>query len=237
MDCPVRHPYVSGHFADKADDTLRPGGLDLTRRVVRCAGFTAGQRVLDLGCGSGLGAQVLRRQGCNAIGLDLSPAALRATAARLPGLPLLAASANQLPLADASLDGILAECSLSLTDYAEAALAECQRTLRCGGRLAITDMFSRVAGTVSDLPACLGNLHTRDDILARLVSAGFQVERWEDHSAVLKTLMARLIFASGSPNELWGDVSSDDAAAFSKALRQRRPGYFLAVASKTTRSS
>jgi ubiquinone/menaquinone biosynthesis C-methylase UbiE len=150
---------------------------------------------------------------------------------------LLAASADQLPLADASLDGILAECSLSLTDYAEAALAECQRTLRCGGRLAITDMFAREAGTGSELPACLGNLHTRDEILARLVSAGFQVERWEDHSAVLKTFMARLIFASGSPDALWGDVPSQTAARYGEALRQRRPGYFLLVASKTIRSS
>jgi ubiquinone/menaquinone biosynthesis C-methylase UbiE len=237
MDCSVRHPYVSGCFSDKEDDVLRPGGLDLTRRVVRCAGFGAGQRILDVGCGDGFGTQVLRRQGCAAMGLDVSPSTLRTTAARLPGLPLLAANVEKLPLADASLDGILAECSLSLAGYDKAALIECHRTLRPGGRLAITDVFAREPKVGGELPSCLGHLLERDDILARLVSAGFQVSRWEDHSAVLKTFMARLIFAAGSPNALWGNVPNQTAACYGEALRQRRPGYFLLVANKTTRST
>jgi ubiquinone/menaquinone biosynthesis C-methylase UbiE len=237
MDCPVRHPYVSGHFADKDDDVLRPGGLDLTRRVVRCAGFGAGHWILDVGCGDGFGTQVLSRQGCAAIGLDVSPSTLRSTAKRLPGLPLLAASVEKLPLADVSLDGILAECSLSLAGYDKAALIECHRTLRPGGRLAITDVFAREPGAGGELPSCLGHLLERDDILARLVRAGFQVERWEDHSAVLRKFMARLIFEGGSPDALWDDVPNQTAASYGQALRQRRPGYFLLVASKTTRST
>lgn len=228
-DDSLEHPYCSGRFGAGAAEPLRPGGRELTRHAVHCAGFAAGQHILDLGCGSGEGTRLLRRRGCSAIGLDASTAALADAAAHLGGTPLVAARADRLPFADASLDGILAECTLSLVGGRDAALAECRRVLRPGARLAVTDVFARRTGTPdSPLPACLAGMGPRDEIMADLARSGFGVERWEDHSAVLKTFMARLIFASDTPDALW----AGDPATLNAALRQRRPGYFLLVAAK-----
>ena len=231
MDCAVEHPYRSGRFGSGSEAVpLRPGGLDLTRRAAQCAGFAASDRVLDLGCGEGKGTQLLRDLGCRVIGLDVSTSSLASAAAHMPSLSLLAASACRLPFADATLDGIIAECSLSLVGCRRDALSECHRVLRPNGRLAITDVFARTAAVDdSPLPACLAGLSTRDEILTELALAGFQVDQWEDHTAVLKTFMARLIFESDSQNGLW---NSDDAA-IGATLRQRRPGYFLLIADKT----
>jgi SAM-dependent methyltransferase len=235
MDCAVRHPYHSGRFGSNEAEPLRPGGLELTRRVVQCAGFGAGQRILDLGCGAGAGTQYLLRQRIAVIGLDASTVSLTATAARLPGLPLVAAEACRLPFADASMDGILAECSLSVAGNHQEVLAECHRILRPGGRLAITDVFARSAGAAdtddAPLPVCLAGMASRDEILARLLGADFHVVRWEDHSVVLNAFMARLIFESDTPDALW----ASDTTTLNAALRQRRPGYYLLIAAKATR--
>jgi SAM-dependent methyltransferase len=227
MDRVIDHPYCSGRFGGSETEPLRPGGLELTRLVTLYAGFQPGDLVLDLGCGQGAGTRLLRRWGCEVVGLDVSTASLAEAAARMPGTLLVAAGARRLPFADASLDGILAECALSLVGGRDDALAECHRVLRPGGRLAITDVYAREPGVPeTPLPTCLGSLATHAQIDAELRTAGFRVERWEDHSGVLKIFMARLIFASESPDALW----AGDSAAMNAALRQQRPGYYLSIA-------
>ena len=229
MDCAIVHPYRSGHFGCSNDEPLRPGGLELTRLAMQYAGFAEGDRILDLGCGEGAGTQLLRHHGCNAIGLDTLPASLAAAAERLPGLPLIYASARYLPFADASLNGILAECSLSLVERRDEVLAECHRVLRCGSRLAITDVYARnIVSPDQPQSACLAGMAPQKEIMAGLAGAGFRVERWEDHSQVLKAFMARLIFECDSADALW----TDDAETLNTALKQHRPGYFLLIAIK-----
>jgi SAM-dependent methyltransferase len=229
MDCCVVHPYQSGRFGGSHKEALRPGGSALTRLAIQHAGFVAGEYILDLGCGEGAGTQLLLEHGCHAIGVDVSAASLASAAARLPGVSLITASACNLPFANASVDGILAECLLSLVEQRGAVLAECHRVLRHGGRLAITYVFAREAASASQqLPACLTGMALQKEILAELTHAGFRVERWEDHSKVLKTFMARLIFESDTPDGLW----AGDAGAMNAALRQCHTGYFLLIAIK-----
>lgn len=229
MDCCAVHPYQSGRFGGSYKEALRPGGSALTRLAIQHAGFVAGEHILDLGCGEGAGTQLLLEHGCHAIGVDASAASLASAAARLPGVSLITASACSLPFANASVDGILAECLLSLVEQRGAVLAECHRVLRSGGRFAITDVFARdAAGAGQQLPACLTGMAPQNQILAEVAQAGFRVQRWEDHSPVLKTFMARLIFESGTSDGLW----AGDAGVLNAALRQCRPGYFLLIAIK-----
>ena len=234
MDCVVEHPYGSGQIVGSSAEPLRPGGLELTRRAIHLASFSAGQTILDLGCGDGAGTTLLCSAGCSVIALDLSAESLQRATTRLPSLAAVAASARRLPFADASLDGILAECSLSLAGYSQEVLTECHRVLRPGGHLAITDVFARAATTDMSQPACLGDMKGQDEILGGLMTAGFRIERWEDHSEVLKTFVARLIFECDSPNALWAATADDNPMALNKALRQRRPGYFLLLATRTS---
>jgi len=229
MDCAVVHPYHSGRFGSCNKEPLRPGGLALTRLIIEYAGFVAGEHILDLGCGEGAGTQLLQHHGCNAIGLDTSQESLVTAAERQHCLAQVTASALSLPFPDACLDGIVAECLLSLIEQRAIVLAECYRVLHRGGRLAVTDVYAREAVS-SDVPrsACLTGLIRQKEILSELVDAGFRVERWEDHSPVLKAFMARLIFECDEQTALW----AGNAVAMNAELRKFHPGYFLLIAIK-----
>ena len=231
--CAPDHSYHTGRFGHHAGESLRPGGRELTRHAAVSAGFGPGKDILDLGCGEGQGTQGLEELGCRVIGLDASLPSLAATVRALPGVPVLAADAGQLPLADASFDGILAECVLSLVDPLAGALAECRRVLRPGGRLAMTDVFSRAPIPENmDTPSCLRGILPRQRLVEEVERAGFTVERWEDHSEMLKAFIGQLIFQSGSSGALWQACDPVSGEGLALALRQRRPGYFLLIARK-----
>lgn len=227
MGCALEHPYQAGRHDDGAP--LRPGGCELTLRALNLADFASGERVLDLGCGVGVATRLLQRHGCTAIGLDLALERLSLACRDEPALAMVAGDAAQLPFAAESLDGILAECSLSLTGFSPTVLAECHRVLRRGGRLAVTDLYTRAdKGHRPALPGCLGGMAARAGILAALAEAGFIVQCWEDHSDRLKSFVARLIFVGGGADALW----SGDGPDYAAALRASRPGYFLLVSRK-----
>ena len=93
-------------------------------------GFRPGWLVLDVGCGEGRQMEELRREGCSPVGIDIDSAAL--TRCRAQGLPVMLASAERIPMADASLDGIV--CKVVLPYLAEdRAVGEFARLLKPGG--------------------------------------------------------------------------------------------------------
>ena len=228
MSCVLEHPYQAGRHDNGAP--LRPGGTDLTLLALSRAGFAPGERVVDLGCGVGVATRLLKRYGCVAIGLDLVAKRLSLARNDDPALAMVAGDARHMPIGDASLDGVLAECSISLMGYTTATLAECRRVLRPGGRLVITDLYSRVEDVERQpLPGCLGGMASRTSILAVLADAGFVVQCWEDHSERLKSFVAQLIFAGVGAEVLW----AGDGPTYAAALRASRPGYFLLVARRS----
>ena len=234
--CALEHPYQSGRHDDGAP--LRPGGDELTRLACEYAALGPGQRVLDLGCGVGVGTRLLRACGCLAFGLDRAPHRLATARRKVPGLPAVAGDGRRLPFADASFDGVVAECVFSLIGYQATHFAECARVLRPGGRLAITDLYAR-AGEATDGHAgggaggCLSGMTTRDAIFAALADAGLSIETWQDHTPRLASFVAQLILSERGGEALW----ADDGPAGAAALRTRRPGYFLLVARKPGRTS
>lgn len=106
-----------------------------------------GQSVLDIGCGGGHLLRDLARavgpQG-SAVGLDLSAEQLdvaRSYCADEPAAELVEGDATALPFPDASFDGV---CSVQTLEYIAdipAALAECRRVLRPGGRVALISLL------------------------------------------------------------------------------------------------
>jgi ubiquinone/menaquinone biosynthesis C-methylase UbiE len=116
--------------------------------VIRAADTTAGQRVLDIGCGTGnlLIALGKRRPGATLIGLDPDRAPLRRASrkARRAGLTLQAdhGYAEQLPYPDQSVDRVLSTLMFHhLSAQAkEATLTEVRRVLKPGGMLVLADM-------------------------------------------------------------------------------------------------
>ncbi len=111
------------------------------QRVERAAllaalGEIAGQRVLDIGCGTGRFTRALEEAGAHITGVDVDTAALAIAAGRVDG-PLVHADAHGLPFADDAFDlAVTITATEFLTDPA-LALDEAVRVTRPGGRLLV----------------------------------------------------------------------------------------------------
>lgn len=110
---------------------------------VLVAQLTAGEQVLDLGCGAGLDSIVMARQvtpGGQVYGVDLAPGML-ATAGQavaetqLHNVTLLTAAADRLPLPDAGIDVAVVNGLFNLAPDKNAVATEIARVVRPGGRL------------------------------------------------------------------------------------------------------
>jgi demethylmenaquinone methyltransferase/2-methoxy-6-polyprenyl-1,4-benzoquinol methylase len=110
------------------------------RRATRAAlELAPGDRVLDVGAGTGVSTEELARSGAYAVGADLSVGMLAAGRRARPALPLLAGDALALPFADAAFDAVTISFALRNVVDADAALAELARVTRPGGRLVVCE--------------------------------------------------------------------------------------------------
>lgn len=101
------------------------------------AGVEAGQRVLDVGCGSGvLTEELAGRVGAEQVsGVDPSPL-LAACAERVPGAELKQGKAEALPWLDDSFDATVAQLVIHFMDDPAAGVTEMARVTRPGGVVA-----------------------------------------------------------------------------------------------------
>jgi ubiquinone/menaquinone biosynthesis C-methylase UbiE len=133
--------------------------------LVEFAAVAPGQRVLDVGCGTGVVAVTAARRGATVDGLDLAPALLTeaCTNATLAGvaIPFTEGDAENLPYADASFDVVLSQFGHMFAPRPEIAIAEMLRVLRPGGRIAFSTwpphltvgrIFTLVAGYLPPPP-------------------------------------------------------------------------------------
>ncbi len=110
------------------------------RRTIDALGLRAGERVLDLACGSGDLAVAAAEVGARVVGLDFSAGMLRAARTRGVACDLVRADALALPLADGAVDAVVSGFALrNFVDLA-AAFAEGARVLRPGGRIALLEV-------------------------------------------------------------------------------------------------
>lgn len=97
-----------------------------------------GLRVLDIACGEGYGAAGLLRAGAASLtGVDVSPQAC-AHAARRYGLNTRVGDAENIPLADASVDVVVSFETIEHLAHPEVFLTECARVLVRGGKLIVS---------------------------------------------------------------------------------------------------
>ncbi len=120
------------------------------RRGLLSREVSAGERVLDLGCGAGHFLSLIRRRQADPIGVEISERALARARAREPEAEThLLAADGSIPLQHGSID--LVWCSEVLEHVADVGqlLNEVRRVLRPGGRLLVTTPFhGRVKGAL-----------------------------------------------------------------------------------------
>ncbi len=254
---PVAGPATCGEAPAPGTACLRPGGLELTDRIVGLAQLPGGARVLDVGCGSGATvARLADSHGLRPVGIDASLAQIARARAARPDLEFVAGRAEDLPFAAGAFEAVLAECVLSTLPDARPALREMARVVSGGGCVVLTDLYDRSGDDGGDdlrSRSTLPSLGRRKAVEALLASAGLEAETWEDHTGVLARLFWDMVVPSSAPGATGGRARG--VAARSSAIgvqgvtvrppaervqdvtvrplaghAGRRPGYFACVA-------
>lgn len=125
-------------LAESGIKGAHPGGLALTRILLRTENIRTGMRLLDVGCGTGqTAAYIAGHYPCSVTAVDINPIMLekaRRNFAHHPDIVLIKADAMDLPFQKNSFDMILAESVTVFTRIAKS-LREYYRVLKPGGIL------------------------------------------------------------------------------------------------------
>jgi SAM-dependent methyltransferase len=111
-------------------------------KLVKRAGVRAGQRVLDVACGTGVVSVSAARLGARVTGLDLTPELLARARenARIASVEVdwHEGDVENLPFGDAAFDVVLSEFGHIFAPRPEVAIAEMLRVLKPGGTIAFS---------------------------------------------------------------------------------------------------
>ncbi len=169
------------------------------RELVRRLGVGPGDLVLDLACGTGDFAEICRKAGATAVGLDFSRGMLNAANRRFPGLGIFVqGDALRLPFADGAFTVAVSGFALRNFVAIPPVLDELARVLKPGGRVGLLEVdkprnplvaaghglyFNRVVplvgGLIADrkayryLPQSASYLPPEAELRAMLEAAGF----------------------------------------------------------------
>jgi ubiquinone/menaquinone biosynthesis C-methylase UbiE len=111
-------------------------------QLVKRAGVRAGQRVLDVACGTGVVSVTAARLGARVTGLDLTPELLERARenARIAGVQIdwHEGDVEHLPFDNAAFDAVLSEFGHMFAPRPEVAIGEMLRVLKPGGTIAFS---------------------------------------------------------------------------------------------------
>lgn len=125
------------YFAPLETMTTRPAA-----RLVKYAGVKAGDRVLDVACGTGVTAVTAARLGAKVTGLDLTPQLLERARenSRIAEVDIdwHEGDVEKLPFEDGAFDVVLSQYGHMFAPRPEIAIAEMLRVLKPGGTIAFS---------------------------------------------------------------------------------------------------
>lgn len=186
------------HLAEMGATNIHPAGRQATERLIAALDLRAGDRALEIGCGTGeTMARILCQRAVSVEGLDVLPEMLRVARLRLRLTGCagraklhLGQIGTPLPVPDAAYDRVYTESVLGFQDasIACALLAEIHRVLKPGGLYAANEAVWK-RGTPEETvqavnAACLRDFGLRaasecawsvDDWLRLMHEAGFRV--------------------------------------------------------------
>lgn len=146
---------IFGGLASSYEKALDVATLDQDRYWKRWVydntGARAGERILDVGCGTCLFEELVEEQGCRVVGLDLTERMIRiGQSKRITCVEaLLVGDAASLPFPDGVFDAVVS-CYVPKYVALERLVEEVARVLRPGGRVVLYD-FVRPRGPLSPI--------------------------------------------------------------------------------------
>lgn len=197
------------------------------------AGIEPGQRVLDVGAGTGALTSELLRRGAQVAAAEPSPSFAQSLARRFPDVDVKSAPAEELPWPDGSFDAALAQLVIAFMSEPEHGLAEMRRVVKPGGVAAACmwdreqmDMLAAIDRTVRALG---GDVPRR-----RFMSAGEIQELFGDDSEV-ELLAVEASYTgfdefwgaflhSAGPTRDWMSTLDEDGLAEARAELDRQLG-------------
>jgi SAM-dependent methyltransferase len=125
-----RGPAYQGSFAALC---AHPAGA-----LLDAARLEAGDRLLDVGTGTGTVAALALSRGAEVVAVDAEPSMVELTRRRIPAADVRLAELPRLPFADGSFDEAVANFVINHVGDPAAAVRELRRVVRPGGRVAVT---------------------------------------------------------------------------------------------------
>ena len=221
-------------------------GRPLADDLLRVASLRAGERVLDVGCGTGVVTRLAVEQvgpDGTVAGLDINPGMLAVARSITPsdtGIEWYQASAESMPLPDGAFDVVLCQLSLQFVADRLRGLREMRRVLTSGGRLVLNlpgpaaPMFAiladamgrhiapRAAGFVRGVFA----LYEEEELEDLLKAAGFRHVNTQAETRALSLPPPRdFLWQYVGSTPLAGVVAEADAEARSALEREVVAGW------------
>jgi ubiquinone/menaquinone biosynthesis C-methylase UbiE len=182
-------------------ESFHPGGMALTERLGELLALGPDKRVLDVAAGTGASAVHLARTfGCEVVGVDLSPANVRAAnaTAQAAGVAHLArfelGDAEHLAVTEATFDAVICECAFCTFPDKPRAAAELARVLRPGGRVGLSDL-TRSGDVPPELRgllawvACVADAQPIEAYASYLEEAGLTLDLVEIYNEALAAMV------------------------------------------------
>jgi ubiquinone/menaquinone biosynthesis C-methylase UbiE len=230
-DLPSSGIYDEDYFLSSACDGLSEylaGGVSVVKeRELSLLGISAGQRVLDLGCGRGEVSAEIFRRGASVTSLDYSTDAVRLTKTLMgPRGRVVKGDGSKLPFRDAAFDRVLLGDVIEHLPWplAREAIVEVERVLVPGGRALIhTSPNTWFISVVKPILVLLLRLLRRSEVLERF--SEYDRLREAMHPNELNPRrFPRLMRESGVTARVWvdRDVLRSGASEWTERLSARR---------------
>jgi len=194
-----------------------------------------GQTVLDLGSGGGIDVLLSAKRvgpGGKVYGLDMTDEMLALARenqrkAGATNVEFLKGTIEAIPLPDQSVDVVISNCVINLSENKDAVLREAFRVLKPGGRFAVSDVVIRgelppdIRRSMELWVGCVAGALEEDEYATKLAAAGLdsvEVEPWRVYQ--IEDARAFLAESGIDVDRVAPQVDGKIASAF---IRARRP--------------
>ncbi|MBN2038401.1 MAG: methyltransferase domain-containing protein [Spirochaetes bacterium] len=216
-------------------ETLRPGGLQLTKRAAELLAVFPGTRILDSGCGMGSTMEFLNREyRADVTGIDPSPLMVEAALKKGKSIKTVSGLSENVPFEDESFDIVFSECCLSHSESISASLKEFYRVLLRKGSFVLCDLYIKN----QNKKELIGKKHadsgilTEEEIKSLIAEAGFKIILFEDHTWYLGQLAGEIIFKYGSMKDFLDSAAAEGCDCMYQKPEDISLGYYLLIAER-----